>query len=129
MDTGGSIFTEAFVSGDDIVLPFQFYQPDNMTVKPMTGFVVGMTVKQTLEDSEGNPIPDSQALFKKDLAGDNTGLFTFTIPGSTTGTVTLAPGSYYLDLKQWDSTGKRSTVLTTTLPITESVTLRTVPAP
>jgi hypothetical protein len=129
MDTNGSIFTEAFVSGDDIVLPFQFYQPDNVTPKPMTGFVVGMTVKATLEDINGNPIPDSQALFEKDLAGDNTGLFTFTIPGSKAGLVTFVPGTYYLDLKQWDSTNKRSTVLTTTLPITESVTLRTVPAP
>ena len=128
MDTCGSIFTQAFVSGDDIPLSFQFYQSDNVTPKPMTGYVVGLTVKSSLTDDQGNPVPDADALFAHDLPGDNTGLFAFLIPGQTAGASTLAPGQYYMDLKQWDTNNKRTTVLTTMLPVNESVTLRTAPS-
>jgi hypothetical protein len=129
MDTCGSIFTQAFVSGDDIPLSVQFYKSDNVTIKDMTGFTVGMTVKSTIIDPQTEvPIPDSQALFQMDLAGNTTGLFSFVIPGQTAGNPTLAPGNYYLDLKQWDPTNKRTTVVTTMLPVTDSVTQRTAHA-
>ena len=127
MDTCGSIFTQGFVSGDDITLNVQFYLPDNVTVKDMTGFKVGMTIKSALEDSQGNPIPDSQALFQQDISGNTTGNFTLLIPGQTAANPTFVPANYYLDIKQWDSTGKRTMVLTSMLPINESVTLRYVP--
>lgn len=129
MDTCGSIFSQAFVTGDDIPLNLQFYQSDNVTPKPMTGYTIGITIKANLTDQYGNPIPDSEALFAQDLIGDNTGLFAFEIPGQTAGQATFAPGEYYLDVKQWDSTGDRTTVLTSMLPINQSVTLRTVPSP
>jgi hypothetical protein len=128
MDTCGTIFTQPFYSGDDIPIAIQFYQSDKVTPKPMTGFNVGMTVKAALDDGYGNLIPDSQALFQKDLPGDNTGLFTFKIPAlNAQNAATLLPGNYYLDVKQWDTTSKRTTVLSTMLPINESVTLRPVP--
>jgi hypothetical protein len=108
----------------------QFYGSDNVTPKDMTGYTVGLTVKTSVTDPQTEqPIPDSQALFAQDLAGDATGLFAFKIPGQTAGAVTLAPGSYYLDVKQWDPAGERTTVLITTLPINESVTQRPVPSP
>ena len=130
MNTCGSIFSQAFPSGDDIPLSIQFYQADNVTPKDMTGYTVGLTVKTTVTDPQTDlPIPDSSALFQKDLAGNTTGLFPFLIPGQTAGVPTLVPGNYFLDVKQWDSTGKRTTVLTTTLPINESVTQRPIPAP
>jgi hypothetical protein len=128
MDTCGSIFTQAFVSGDDIELDFQFYQPDNVTPKPMTGYTVGLTVKKALIDNQGNPVPDSAALYQDDLPGDSTGLFSFILPGQAAGNPTFAPGNYYLDVKQWNSTLKRTTVLTTMLPINQSVTLRSAPS-
>lgn len=128
MDTCGSIFTQPFVSGDDIPLAVQFYQSDNITPKPMTGYTVGMTVKSNVTDpSTDLPVPDSAALFQQDLPGTSSGLFNFLIPGQTAGNPTFAPGQYYLDFKQWDSTGKRTTVLTTMLPINQSVTLRIAP--
>lgn len=127
MDTCGSIFPQAFVSGDDIALNVQFYQSDNVTPKSMTGLTVGMTIKTSLTDDQGNPVLDSAALFAQDLPGNASGLFSFAIPGQTVGIPTFAPGEYYLDLKQWDSTGKRTTVLTSMLPINASVTLRTAP--
>ena len=128
MDTCGSIFTQAFLSGDDILLNFQFLQSDGITAKPMTGYVVGLTIKTSLTDSNGNLTLDSAAVFQKDLAGDATGIFHYTIPGQTTGQPTLNPGTFFLDLKQWDSTSKRTTVLTTKLPINQSVALRSTPA-
>ena len=128
MDTCGSIFTSAFPSGDDIPINVQFYQSDNVTVKNMTGYTVGMTVKTALTDPQtGNAIPDSQALYQKDLAGNTTGLFSFLIPGQTANAPTLVPGNYFMDIKQWDPSAKRTTVLTTMLAINESVTLRYVP--
>lgn len=129
MDTCGSIFPTPFYSGDDIPINVQFYQSDNVTPKPMTGYTVGMTVKAALDDGFGNLTPDSQSIYEKDLHGDATGLFPFTIPGQTAGNPTLNPGNYFLDVKQWDSTGKRTNVLTTMLPINQSVTLRAIPAP
>ena len=130
MDTCGTSFNQAFPSGDDIPLSVQFYQADNVTPKDMTGFTVGMTVKQTVTDPQtGLPVPDSAALYQKDLAGNTSGLFQFKIPGQTAGAPTLAPGNYFLDLKRWDSTGLRTTVLTTGLPINESVTQRAAPSP
>ena len=124
MDTCGSIFPSGFPSGDDIALTVQFYQADNVTAKDMTGYTVGMTVKTQVTDYQDNPIPDSAALYQHDMAGNTTGAFTFKIPGQTAGAATLAPGNYYLDVKQWDSTGNRTTVLSTRLPIDESVTQR-----
>jgi hypothetical protein len=128
MDTCGSIFPSAFPSGDDIPLNIQFYQADNVTVKDMTGYTIGITVKQTVTDPQTElPIPDSAALFQKDLPGNSSGLFAFLIPGQTAGAVTFVPGNYYLDVKQWDPSASRTTVLTTTLPINESVTQRSAP--
>jgi hypothetical protein len=128
MDTCGSIFPQAFPSGDDIPFNLQFYASDNVTVKNMTGYTVGITVKSSITDPQtGVPVPDSAALFKEDLAGNTTGLFAFEIPAQTAGVPTLVPGTYFLDVKQWDSTGKRTTVLTTTLPINDSVTQRSAP--
>src|SRR5215831_16824000 len=122
MDTCGSVFNQAFPSGDDISLTVEFYQSDNVTPKDMTGFTVGMTIKRTVTDPQTDlPIPDSAALYQKDLPGNTTGLFLFAIPGQTAGAPTFQPGDYFLDVKQWDSTGKRTTVLTTMLPINESV--------
>jgi hypothetical protein len=130
MDTCGSVFTQGFPSGDDIPLEVQFYQSDNITVQDMTGYTVGMTIKQTATDPQtGDPIPDSAALYQKDLAGNTTGLFSFKIPGQAAGIPTFQPGEYFLDLKQWDPAGERSTVLTTMLPIAESVTQRSAPSP
>lgn len=128
MDTCGSIFNQPFYSGDDIPINVQFYQSDNVTPKPMTGYTVGMTVKAALDDGFGNLTPDSASIFEKDLAGNNTGLFTFTIPAQTAGNTTLVPGNYFLDIKQWDPVGKRTNVLITMLPVNESVTLRPIPA-
>lgn len=128
MDTCGSIFTQSFYSGDDITIALQFYQSDKVTPKPMTGFNVGMTIKATLNDGLGNLTPDSEALYDQDFPGDNTGLFTFHVPAlNAQNTVTFAPGNYFLDVKQWDNTGKRTTVLATMLPVNESVTLRPTP--
>lgn len=127
MDTCGSIFPQAFVTGDDIAFNIQFYQSDNVTPKPMTGYTVGMTIKVAVIDQNGNPIPDSEALYQNDLTGNSTGLFVFDIPGQTLGAPTLAPGNYFLDVKQWDPSGERTTVLTTSLPINESVTQRAIP--
>jgi hypothetical protein len=130
MDTCGTIFNQAFPSGDDIPLSVQFYQADKVTPKNMTGYTVGITVKATVTDPQlKTPIPDSAALYQKDLAGNATGLFPFKIPGQTAGAPTLAPGSYYLDFKQWDPAGNRSTLLTTDLAINESVTQRAAPSP
>lgn len=130
MDTCGTIFSQGFPSGDDIALNVQFYQSDNVTVKNMTGYTVGMTVKATVKDPQTElPIPDSEALFEMDLHGNTTGLFGFLIPGQTAGNPTFVPGEYYLDLKQWDPTGKRTTVTTTMLPILDSVTQRAAPLP
>jgi hypothetical protein len=129
MDTCGSIFPEAFPSGDDIPLNVQFYQSDNVTVKDMTGFTVGITIKTTVTDPQTEaPIPDSSALYQKDLPGNTTGLFVFKVPGQTGGNPTFVPGEYYLDFKQWDTTNERTTILTTMLPITESVTQRYIHA-
>jgi hypothetical protein len=130
MDTCGTSFNQAFPSGDDIPLSVQFYQADNVTPKDMTGYTVGMTVKATVTDPQTKlPVPDSAALYEKDLAGNTSGLFPFKIPGQTAGAPTLAPGEYYLDVKRWDSTGTRTTVLTTALAINESVTQRAAPSP
>jgi hypothetical protein len=129
MDTCGSIFPQAFPSGDDIPLNLQFYASDNVTPKDMTGYTVGLTVKASVTDPQTKePVPDSAALFQKDLPGDATGLFPFKIPGQTAGAVTLVPGNYYLDVKQWNLAGERTTTLTTTLPVNESVTQRPVPS-
>lgn len=127
MDTCGSIFPAPFYSGDDIPIDIQFYQADNVTPKPMTGFTVGMTVKATLDDGQGNLTPDSAALYQADLAGNSTGLFHFAIPGETNAAPTFQPGEYYLDVKQWDASAKRQNVLTTMLVVNQSVTLRTAP--
>jgi hypothetical protein len=127
MDTCGSIFEKPFFSGDDIPITMNFYQADNVTPKPMTGYTVGITVKAALDDGYGNLIPDSKALYQKDLPGDNTGIFNFLIPGFTAGNPTFAPGNYFFDSKQWDPTGKRTTVVSSTLPINQSVSLRAVP--
>jgi len=130
MDTCGSLFNSGFPSGDDIPLSVQFYQADNVTIKDMTGYTVGMTVKATVIDPQTKfPIPDSAALYQKDLIGNTTGLFAFLIPGQTAGSVTFVPGNYYLDVKQWDPAGKRTTVLTTMLPINQGVTQRSAPSP
>jgi|SRR5271166_2946580 len=127
MDTCGSIFATPFYSGDDIPITINFYQPDNITPKPMTGYTVGITVKATLDDGYGNPIPDSEALFEKDLPGDNTGVFNFSMPGFTLGNPTFAPGNYFFEVKQWDQNGKRTTVVSSMLPINQSVALRAAP--
>lgn len=128
MDTCGSIFSQPFYSGDDIAITINFFEPDNVTPKPMTGYTVGLTVKATLDDGYGNAIPDSEALFVQDLPGDNTGIFTFSMPGfDSEGDPTYAPGNYFLEVKQWDLTGKRTTVVSTTLPINQSVALRAAP--
>ena len=129
MNTCGSVFTAPFYSGDDITLNVQFYGSDNVTPKPMTGYTVGMTIKAALDDGYGNLTPDSQSLYEKDLSGNASGLFTFHIPGLTNAQSTFAPGQYFLDIKQWDSTAARTTVLTTMLPINQSVTLRASPSP
>src|SRR5690349_19895623 len=102
MDTCGAVFSSSFITGDDIPLNVQFYQSDNVTVKDMTGYTVGMTLKTAFTDDQGNPVPDSAALYQKDSAGNTSGLFAFLIPGQTLGAPTLEPGNYYLDLKQWD---------------------------
>ena|ERR1700756_5409885 len=127
MDTGGSIFAPGFNSGDDIPIPVIFFQSDNLTPIDMTGQTVGITIKEALTDANGNPVPDSQAIFSQDLPGDTSGTFSFLIPGFTLGNPTLLPGNYFVDCKKWDLTGKRSTVFTSSLPINESVTLRATP--
>ena len=128
MDTCGSIFSQGFPSGDDIPLNIQFYQSDNVTPENMTGYTIGITIKETVTDPQTDePIPDSAALFQQDLAGNTTGLFAFLIPGQTAGAPTFVPGDYYMDVKQWNSTNQRTTVLTTMLPIIESVTQRATP--
>jgi hypothetical protein len=129
MDTRGSIFTDAFVSGDDIPLNVQFYQSDNITPKDMTGSTAGITVKSDVTDQNKDPVPDSEALFQQDLVGNSSGLFPFLIPGQTAGAAMLSPGAYWLDLKLWDSANKRTTMFTTRLPIDESVTQRVTPNP
>ena len=128
MNTCGSIFSQAFISGDDIPLDIQFYQSDNVTLKDMTGYKVGITIKAVLDDGYGNLTPDSASKFEQDLPGNTTGLFHFAIPALTAGNPTLVPGNYFFDCKQWDSTNKRTTVFTTMLPINQSVTLRSVPS-
>lgn len=126
MDTCGSIFTQTFFSGDDIPVTLNFYQTDNVTPKPMTGYTVSLMVKTIpLNDQFEAPFPDSTALFYASLNGDDTGVFPFLIPGllagSTTDAPTLPPGSYFMEAKQIDPTGKRSTVFSTSLGINQSV--------
>jgi hypothetical protein len=125
MNTCGSIFTQAFYSGDDIPLTINFYQPDGVTPKPMTGYKVQLMVKSApLADQFGDPIPDSEALWESSLNGDNTGIFPFMIPGLLAGSPakpTLPPGNYFCEAKQYDPAGLRSTVFSTTLPVNESV--------
>lgn len=126
MNTCGSIFTQAFASGDDIPLTINFYQPDGVTPKPMTGYIIRVMVKAApLQDQFGDPIPDSAALWQESMNGDNTGVFPFMIPGLLAGSSpaapTLPPGNYFCEAKQYDPNGKRSTVFSTALPINESV--------
>lgn len=126
MNTCGSIFTQSFYSGDDIPLTINFYDTDGVTAKPMTGYKIQLMVKAApLQDQFGNPIPDSAALWEDSLQGDNTGVFPFMIPGLLAGSSpaapTLPPGNYFLEAKQYDPTGLRSTVFSTNLPINESV--------
>jgi hypothetical protein len=126
MNTCGSIFTQSFYSGDDIPLTINFYQPDGVTPKPMTGYKVQLMVKAApLQDQYGNLIPDSKALWQSSLNGDASGVFPFMIPGLLAGSLpaapTLPPGNYFCEAKQYDPTGLRSTVFSTTLPINESI--------
>lgn len=126
MNTCGTIFIQAFYSGDDIPLPIYFYAGDGVTAKPMTGYRVQLMVKAApLQDQFGEAIPDSEALWQDSMNGDDTGIFPFMIPGLLAGSSPAAPtlpaGNYFLEAKQYDPTGLRSTVFSTTLPINESV--------
>jgi hypothetical protein len=126
MDTCGTIFSQPFFSGDDIPVTIQFFQSDGVTAQPMTGYTISLMVKSMpLNDQFEVPFPDSTALFYDTINGDDTGVFPFLIPGllagSTTDAPTLPPGSYFMESKQIDPTGLRSTVFSTSIGINQSV--------
>jgi hypothetical protein len=113
-----SIFTQPFFSGDCIPITVKFFGADNVTPLDLTGQTVGITVKRNQTDL------DSAALYEKDIAGSTTGVINFLIPGFTGSTPTLIPGSYFFDVKRWDTTGCRYNAVASSLNINQSTTAR-----
>jgi hypothetical protein len=125
--TNPSIFPNPIFSGDAIPLVLKFWTtPPDPTANPpvvgvprsLVGFTVGCTVK-------GQPAGDTDvgAQFQQDLAGDDTGAIGFAITGLTAGT-------YWIDVKMWDSDNVRSTVIAPTqFSVSPSITDRAVPTP
>lgn len=110
-----NIFPQPLCSGDTIPLKLTFKNTDG-TAYNLTGSHVGCTVK--LEPGDD---PDTDALFSQDIAGDTTGIIQFYIGP-------LDEGDYWLDVKMWNSTNLRSTVLAPLqMHVIQSVTARTIP--
>lgn len=113
---GPVIFPYIIYSGDPIPVSLTFYQPDGVTIKDLTGIVVGCTLKVNITDA------DTAALYKKDTSGTSSGKVTFELPGQPA-------GEYWFDVKTWDNTNIRQPVLQTQIPVQQSVTQRTTPTP
>lgn len=108
-----SLFPNPPCSGDAIPLKLTF--KDKATGNPynLTGATVGITVKIAPSDE-----PDTNAVFKQDVAGDTTGIIQFYVDP-------LAVGSYWLDVKMWNGSQHRSTVIAPAkFSVVQSVTSR-----
>jgi hypothetical protein len=112
-------------SGDSFQIPLIFWSvlptnPNDVTtgtVQNLTGTTVGCTIKGNQNDT------DAQAVFKDDIAGDTTGKITFSVPG-------LNAGSYWIDIKMWNSSNARSPVIgPTQFTVNQSITDRAMPSP
>ena len=127
MSANPNIFPNPILSGDSIPLVLNFWTtaPDPTANPPvvgvprsLVGFTVGCTVK-------AQPVGDTDvgAQFQQDLAGDDTGVISFGIPG-------LPEGAYWIDVKMWDSSNVRSAVLAPTqFNVSQSITDRVTPTP
>lgn len=113
-----TIFPVALFTEDVIPLDLQWYQQDGTTIRDMTGWTCGCTVKVQPTD------PDANALYQQDIVGGTNGQFNFAF-------TIASPGNYYLDVKIWDNTlnppGDRGTVLWTQFQVNQSVTARLEP--
>lgn len=111
-----NIFPQPLCSGDTIPLKLTFTQTSGAAYN-LTGSHVGCTVKLQPDNQ-----PDAtEALFQQDIAGDATGVIQFYIGP-------LMAGNYYLDVKMWNSSNQRTTVLAPLqMHIQQSVTARTIP--
>ena len=111
-------------SGDSFPIALTFWSvpptdptnPSTGTVRNLTGYKVGCTVKANAGDT------DSQAKFQQDIAGDTTGKIAFAVTA-------LPVGSYWIDIKIWDASNVRSTVVNPTqFNVQQSITQREIPA-
>lgn len=111
-----NIFPQPLCSGDIYPLKLTFTQSSGAAYD-LTGSHVGGTVKLTPNDD-----PDvQQSVWMQSVAGDTTGVIQFYIGP-------LDEGDYWLDIKMWNSTNVRSTVLAPVqMHVIQSVTARTVP--
>ncbi len=121
-----SIFPNPILSGDGTPLVLNFWTtPPDPTADPpvvgvarsLVGFTVGVTVK-------GQPAGDTDAgaQFQQDIVGDDTGIISFGIAG-------LPAGTYWIDVKMWDSGNVRSSVIAPTqFSVSQSITDRAIPA-
>ncbi len=109
------IIPSPIYSGDAFTIPVKFWTDStNTTALNMTGNLVGLTIKENIND------PDEFAVFKKDLAGDSSGVFNFNVPGLVTCT-------YWVDAKMWtgSASGPRSPVVTPQqFSVLQSITAR-----
>jgi hypothetical protein len=124
------ILAETLYQGDDYTLPVEVV--DNGVAISLVGQTVGLTIK--FSDDQR----DDLAIFKKDIAGDSTGIVVWDVPGFngstypnsiiSWGTFTFPVGILFMDLKKWGADGKRSTLATGTLTVLPSTTARETPA-
>lgn len=111
-----NIFPNPLYSGDSIPLSLAFQNP-NGSAYNLTGITVGCTVKVNATDL------DTAALYQQDIPGTTSGNIGFVI-------TPLAVGTYYLDVKWWNTTqaNQRTTVIgTMAIQINQSVTARSTP--
>lgn len=110
-----NIFPQPLCSGDTIPLKLTFKNADG-TPHSLVGSTVGATVKPDPDDN-----PDTQATWMHSVTGDATGIIQFYIAPMTA-------GDYWLDVKMWNGTGLRTTVLAPLqMHLIQSVTARTIP--
>lgn len=113
MSCANALFPRTPCSGDITVLKLTF--KDKVTGDPLNleGAIVGITVKIAPSDE-----PDTSAAFMKDIPGDATGIINFYIDP-------LEVGTYWFDVKMWQSDGLRSTIIEPTkFSVIQSVTAR-----
>lgn len=106
-----SLFPNPPCSGDIVPLTLTF--TENGQPYSLVGATVGMTIKIA-----PSTVNDADAIYTKDVAGDATGIINFLVGPLPTGT-------YWLDVKMWNGTGMRTTVIQPSkFSVVQSVTLR-----